>query len=99
MHEEKMEIAFQWEKVISIKARCHNATVDDIAQIENLCSLYNNYFEKYSDKPFTRIGNVSACKIPQICGRVANFLFAQGLIDSKYARKLNETARKPVHKL
>ena len=95
MNQEVLEIGKQWEIVVEIKRRCQNATAEDMSNLKILVDLFNAYMIKHVPR-FRAIRKISACSIPAICGQVAGFLKAQGLIDNVYSKKLNDT--KPVYK-
>ena len=90
MNKEVLEIGKKWEIVVEIKRRCQNATEEDMRNLSDMVALFNTYMTKHVPR-FSPIRKISACSIPSICGQVAGFLKAQGLINNVYDKKLKDT--------
>lgn len=87
MNERVLDIGRQWEKMVQVKRRCHNVTDEDMRDLKILVDSFNSYLAEHTEN-YRPIVKISGCQIPQICGRVANFLKTQGLIDNVFHTKI-----------
>ena len=92
MDERLIYIGELWEKAVLIKARCQNISVEDLEIVTELANAFNDYCNKRV------IYQVTGCKIPNICGKVANLLKQAGLIKNTDAKTINRDNNPPIYK-